>query len=109
MRGHHIVTKRIQEEVRDRFGVTIAYVDDSPLKVFTSAEHYGSGGSSLHNRMNAWNDGALQAQNLGNFSSKEALINELLRSYKSDANPEWVRMVRATRGWAAKHGIAVTE
>jgi hypothetical protein len=118
LRGHHIVTRRIQQELQDRFGVNITDIDDSPVKVFTNTEHYGAGANSLHNRMNAWepppgsNVGRLHPDNLSDpdlYASASDLVSELLRFYKSDPNPDWVRMVKATRGWAAKNGIPVSE
>lgn len=108
-RGHHIVNERIQEELRDRFGVNITDIDDSPVKVFTKKEHYGEGNASLHNRMNAWQDGVLHPNNLGSFQSKEALLNKLIEFYASDSNTDFVQMAKATRGWAAKHGIPINQ
>lgn len=107
LRGHHIVVEAVQTRMQ-QLGVDIPSIDDSPVKVFTHAEHYGVGQNSLHNRMNAWDSGILHPNNLGNFQTKEALIDELLRFYTSDPSPDFVHMARATRGWAAKHTIPIT-
>jgi hypothetical protein len=113
-RGHHIVTRRIQQELQGRFGVNITDIDDSPVKVFTYDEHQGPG-NSLHNFMNTWNDGALTPESLRStdrYPSNQPglLIDELLRFYKSQPNnPDWVRMAKATRGWANQKGIPISQ
>lgn len=41
-RGHHIVVEAVQARFQ-ALNVSISSIDDSPVKVFTHAEHYGVG------------------------------------------------------------------
>ena len=105
--------KRIQEELRNRLGVSIPDVNDSPLKVFTQTDQYGAGANSLHNRMNAWNGGSLTPARITDpvaYPSAQSLIDELLRFYKPEpTKPDWIGMVKAARGWATQDGIPFTQ
>jgi len=113
-RGHHTVTRRIQQELQGRFGINIPDIDNSPVKVLTHDEHYGTG-NSFHNLMNSWNNGALTAAKIANPmiyppGNPGKLIDELILFYQSQpSNPDWVRMVKTTRGWANQKGIPISE
>ncbi len=96
-----------------QLNVSISSIDDSPVKVFTHAEHYGVGPNSLHNRMNAWRPnasgkGVLHPDRLAEFglTQKQDLANALIEFYLENG---YADQAKAVRGWCNKVGVAFTK
>ncbi len=109
-RGHHIVVEAVQARLQ-QLNVNISSIDDSPVKVFTHAEHYGVGPNSLHNRMNVWRPnasgkGVLHPDRLIERTDSKDLANLLIEFYLENG---YADQAKAVRGWCNKVGVTFTK
>ena len=105
LRAHHIVCKYIQTQLKT-LGVDVGSFGDTPVKVFTDEAHYGAGLNSLHNKMNAWKQGALSPSSVAQYTDKTKLIDNLIQFYVEN---QFGDMAKVVRGRASQHNIPYTK
>ena len=112
LRIHHIATEQYIGRLKE-LGFSSLDKDDSPAKIFTLTEHFGTGPNSLHNRMYYRFNGdtrigktVLHPDRLAEFTDPARMTDAFLAFY--DSYPEYADLAKALRGYCSKEGVPLT-